>query len=59
MHIYHLLVQYGVFRQGHWGASCKARRGLSNALVQSHVRLTDVDEIWAFPFGNALAPVAA
>ena len=47
-----------MFRQGQWDASCRARRELSNALVKSDFRLTDV-EMWTFPFRNASAPVTA
>ena len=47
------LVNYDVFRQCQWDASCRARRELSNALVKSDFCLTVV-EIWAFPFRKGL-----
>ena len=43
-----------VLRQCQWNANCRSRRDLSNALVQSYFRLTDV-EILPFPFRNAPA----
>ena len=55
---YHYLATNYVFRQCQRGASCIARRELSNALVKSDLRLANVD-IWPFSFRNAPAPDAA
>ena len=45
---YFLLLKHDVFRQGQCDESCGFRRELSNAIVQSDVRLTSV-KIWPFP----------
>ena len=53
--MYHFLADYYVVQQCKSGASCRARRELSNALLKRYFRLTDV-EIWP-SFRNAPAPV--
>ena len=54
--IYHFFVRYHVCRQCQWDTSWRSRRELSNAVVKSDFRLTDV-EIWPFPFRNGPASV--
>ena len=46
------------FRQCQWDTSCRTRRELSNAIVKSDFRLTDV-EVWPFPFRNGPASVTS
>ena len=57
-YIYHFFVKSNVFRQCQWDTSCRARRELSNAIVKSDFRLTDV-EIWPFQFRNGPASVTS
>ena len=56
--MYDFVVEYDVFRHCQWDASCRARRGLLNALVKRHVRITGV-EIWPSLFRNAAALATA
>ena len=56
--VYHFFVKSNVFRQCQWDPSCRTRRELSNAIVKSDFRLTDV-EIWPFPFRNGPASVTS
>ena len=56
IYIYHFLLTSVVFRQCQWDPSCRTRRELSNAIVNSDFRLTGV-ELWPFPFRNATPSV--
>ena len=58
IYISHFFVKSVVFRQCQWDPSCRSRRELSNAIIKSHFRLTDVD-IWPFLFRNGPALVTS